>query len=99
MCGIAGFINSKLSPEELEGVLLTMKKELHHRGPDDAGLFVSQTGSAGLVNTRLAILDLSSAGHQPMQSEDGRYAIVFNGEIYNFESLRVELMAEGESFI
>jgi len=99
MCGIAGFINSKLSPEELEGVLLTMKKELDHRGPDDAGLFVSQTGSAGLVNTRLAILDLSSAGHQPMQSEDGRYAIVFNGEIYNFESLRVELMAEGESFI
>src|ERR1700730_14634055 len=99
MCGIAGFINSKLSPAELEGVLLTMRKELDHRGPDDAGLFLSQRAEAGLVNTRLGILDLSPAGHQPMQSEDGRYSIVFNGEIYNFESLRMELAAEGESFV
>ncbi|MGI9087343.1 MAG: asparagine synthase (glutamine-hydrolyzing) [Chthoniobacterales bacterium] len=98
MCGIAGFIGSNLSRDKLEELLRGFERDLRHRGPDDRGFFVSRDGVAGLVNTRLAILDLSPAGHQPMQSPDGRYTIVFNGEIYNFEELRAELATEGETF-
>ncbi len=99
MCGIAGIVGSNLSGDKLEELLRGFERDLHHRGPDDCGFFVSKDGGAGLVNTRLAILDLSSAGHQPMHSSDGRYTIVFNGEIYNFEELRAELSEEGESFV
>jgi len=88
MCGIGGVANSKLSRDELERVLIGMQRNLHHRGPDDRGIYISRDGKTGLVNTRLAILDLSSAGHQPMASADGRYRIVLNGEIYNFQALR-----------
>lgn len=95
MCGIAGAISTGLTAERLEEVLRGFERDLHHRGPDDCGFFISRRGVAGLVNTRLSILDLSSAGHQPMQSEDGRYTIVFNGEIYNFAALRDELAADG----
>lgn len=98
MCGIAGLVSSKHSRNELEKVLLGMRRALHHRGPDDHGTFMSRDGAAGLVNTRLAILDLSAAGHQPMTSNDGRYTISFNGEIYNFDALRKELQAEGKVF-
>ena len=76
-----------------------MQRSLRHRGPDDEGLFLAHDGVAGLVNTRLSILDLSTAGHQPMASADGRYHIVFNGEIYNFMALREELERAGETFI
>ncbi len=99
MCGIAGVVNSGLDREKLEKVLSGMQQQLHHRGPDDRGLFISRDGKTGLVNTRLAILDLSSAGHQPMASADGRYRIVLNGEIYNFQALRGELEAKGETFL
>jgi asparagine synthase (glutamine-hydrolysing) len=99
MCGIAGIINSGLDREKLEKVLTVMQQQLHHRGPDDRGLFISDDGKTGLVNTRLAILDLSSAGHQPMASADGRYRIVLNGEIYNFQALRTGLEAKGEVFL
>lgn len=95
MCGIAGVINSKLSRHELEKVLRGLERDLHHRGPDDGGFHVSADGKAGLVNRRLAILDLSPAGHQPMHSADGRYTIVFNGEIYNYGALRAELLVDG----
>ncbi len=98
MCGIAGAINTGLSADKLELLLRGFERDLHHRGPDDRGFFVSRAGNAGLVNTRLAILDLSAAGHQPMQSADKRYTLVFNGEIYNFEELRRELAEEGETF-
>jgi asparagine synthase (glutamine-hydrolysing) len=98
VCGIAGIVNSKLSRDELERLLVGMQRQMDHRGPDDRGTFVSRDGTTGLVNTRLAILDLSSAGHQPMSTPDGRYTISFNGEIYNFEALREELRAEGEEF-
>src|SRR3712207_1321491 len=98
MCGIAGAINTGLSRDELERVLCGFQSHLRHRGPDDAGAFIARGGNAGLVNTRLAILDLSPAGHQPMSSSDGRYHIVFNGEIYNFAALRDELAPEGETF-
>jgi len=98
MCGIAGIIHSDLDREELEKVLSGMQQQLHHRGPDDRGLYLSRDGKTGLVNTRLAILDLSPAGHQPMASRNGRYRIVLNGEIYNFQTLRAELEGKGEAF-
>src|SRR4029077_9273568 len=66
--------------------------------PDDRDYFISSDGTTGLVNTRLSILDLSSAGHQPMRSSDGRYTITFNGEIYNYAALRAELLKEGDAF-
>jgi len=98
MCGIAGIINSNLSRDELERRLLGMHRQMQHRGPDDRGVFISRNANSGLVNTRLAILDLSAAGHQPMSTPDGRYHITFNGEIYNFGILRKELEAEGQIF-
>jgi asparagine synthase (glutamine-hydrolysing) len=99
MCGIGGVIYSKLGREDLLQALLRMQRQMHHRGPDDSGIFISDDGAAGLVSTRLAIQDLTPAGHQPMSSRDGRYYIVFNGEIYNFKTLRDELLAEGEVFL
>ena len=97
MCGIAGILSAK-GMAGCESSLLSMQASLRHRGPDDQGIYVSPKKLAGLVHTRLSILDLSSAGHQPMQSPDGRYVIVFNGEIYNFRELRAELSAEGVVF-
>src|SRR5262249_42400545 len=67
-----------------------MNKALAHRGPDDAGIYVDTQG-ATLGHRRLSIIDLSSAGHQPMVSANERYVIVFNGEIYNFRDLRARL--------
>lgn len=98
MCGIAGVINSKLGRDELDRVLARLQAQLHHRGPDDRGCYVSGDGMAGLVSTRLAILDLSAAGYQPMSSADGRFQIAFNGEIYNYRALRADLEAAGERF-
>src|SRR5260370_1853847 len=88
MCGIAGILNSGLARDDLELRLQRIERDLRHRGPDDSGQFVSKNGVAGLVSTRLAIQDLSAAGHQPMTTADGRYTIVFNVEIYNFKHLR-----------
>ena len=98
MCGIAGIVGSSLLQPKLRARLTDMQVHLRHRGPDDEGLFLDSQGSAGLVHTRLAILDLSDSGHQPMVSDDERFTIVFNGEVYNFEELRTELEAAGESF-
>ncbi len=98
MCGIAGLINSRLSRDDVEKTLQRMQQQMHHRGPDDAGIFISPNATAGLVSTRLAILDLSPAGHQPMTSNDGRFHIVFNGEIYNYRELRSQLLVEGYQF-
>ena len=64
---------------------------LSHRGPDDSGTFLSQDKSNGLAHTRLSILDTSDAGHQPMFSPDRNLALVFNGEIYNYKELRIDL--------
>jgi asparagine synthase (glutamine-hydrolysing) len=71
---------------------------LAHRGPDDEGAWSDPTGQVGLGFRRLAIIDLSAEGHQPMSSADGRYTAVFNGEFYNFQALRKELLATGASF-
>jgi len=98
MCGIAGILNSELSADVVRRRLEKLTAALRDRGPDDSGIFLSRDGHTGLAQTRLSILDLSPAGHQPMASTDGRFQIVFNGEIYNFRELRRELMEQGETF-
>ena len=69
-----------------------------HRGPDNAGIWWSEDGRVGLGHRRLSIIDLSPAGHQPMQDITGKFIIVFNGEIYNFLELKKELAAKGHTF-
>lgn len=93
MCGIAGFINTNtnLSDEALESTALAMAKAIEHRGPDDAGAWSDASHGVALSHRRLSIIDLSKEGHQPMASASGRYVIVFNGEIYNFQELRKQL--------
>jgi asparagine synthase (glutamine-hydrolysing) len=77
-----------------EDLIAAMRDQLAHRGPDDAGLWLDPSGELGLGFRRLSIIDLSAAGHQPMLSADGRIALVMNGEVYNFATLRAELEAE-----
>jgi asparagine synthase (glutamine-hydrolysing) len=96
MCGIAGIITYNASLDRLTHSIQSMQASLSHRGPDDAGIYVSSNRQIALAHTRLSILDLSPAGHQPMSTPDGRYHITFNGEIYNFEELRAQL--QGETF-
>jgi asparagine synthase (glutamine-hydrolysing) len=99
MCGLAGIWSYRgADAADLEGRVQAMADTLAHRGPDDAGSWVDAQAGIALGFRRLAILDLSPAGHQPMQSADGRYVVVFNGEIYNFRELRRELDKEGVRF-
>ncbi len=98
MCGIAGILQATPEIQGLESVLAGFQRALRHRGPDDAGLWISPSQNIGLAHTRLAILDLSPSGHQPMISQDGRYAICFNGEIYNYHALRSWLIDRGHVF-
>ncbi|MBD2017976.1 asparagine synthase (glutamine-hydrolyzing) [Microcoleus sp. FACHB-53] len=98
MCGIAGILTSGSDRDNLETLVAQMQSALRHRGPDDRGIYISTDRQAAITHTRLSILDLSPAGHQPMSSADGRYWITFNGEIYNFRELRSKLMARGEQF-
>jgi len=96
MCGFVGIIskNSRRFPEKM---LHEMTSMIAHRGPDDVGYFAHEEWlSMGF--RRLSILDLSSKGHQPMLSQDGRYAIVYNGEVYNYREIRKELTAKGAKF-
>jgi len=99
MCGIAGIVSLNKSGNynsEIDEALSCLK----HRGPDDSGkeMFITSTGYVYLGQTRLSIIDLSSGGHQPMFSNDGRYVVVFNGEIYNYRELRLELTNFGYHF-
>jgi len=98
MCGIAGLLTQGCFQEKMEISLLKMQKALQHRGPDDRGVYISPEGEAAFAHTRLSILDLSPAGHQPMSTANGRYWITFNGEIYNFRELRSQLESQGEKF-
>ena len=93
MCGIAGF-SGNLDIQ----LLRKMSDAILHRGPDDEGEFHDAAKGVGLAHRRLSILDLSPTGHQPMMSEDGAVVLVFNGEIYNFRELRMELEARGHRF-
>jgi asparagine synthase (glutamine-hydrolysing) len=92
MCGIAGFWQNKKTSGPPEDILTRMGDALKHRGPDDSGIFYEASG-VGFVHRRLSIVDLSPAGHQPMTSASGRYTIIFNGEVYNFEEIKAELGA------
>ena len=94
MCGIAGlFTASSLSGVDIKTVAQTMAQKLIHRGPDDGGVWVENHSGVALAHQRLAILDLTSAGHQPMSSACGRYVVVFNGEIYNHPEIRKKLQS------
>jgi asparagine synthase (glutamine-hydrolysing) len=99
MCGIAGIIGNV---SDIGACLASMNGALVHRGPDDAGVSLwsadERSPAAGFAHRRLAIIDLSAAGHQPMNTPDGRFSIIFNGEIYNYRILRRELETEGVSF-
>jgi len=92
MCGIAG------STASSRDVLMRMSADLGHRGPDGHGLWRDETSGTGFVHTRLAVIDLSPGGAQPRLSEDGRFALTYNGEIFNYRALRDELEAAGERF-
>jgi asparagine synthase (glutamine-hydrolysing) len=93
MCGIAGVALRDQTADD--AVITAMRDTLVHRGPDDGGNFLE--GGIGLGHRRLSIIDLGG-GHQPMSTEDGRYVIVYNGEIYNYQELRRDLEARGASF-
>src|SRR4051794_40566689 len=107
MCGIAGYVTGS-DPRPISAFQSAALRTLAHRGPDDAGWLTDRTvgggdppadpGRWGLLHRRLAIVDLSPRGHQPMLSPDGRYAIAFNGEIYNYRELRAELETDGIPF-
>ncbi len=100
MCGIAGFLDEswRKKTNQLENLVTRMVDTLRHRGPDDQGLWIDQQPGIALGHRRLAIIDISQEGHQPMVSGCGRYVIAFNGEVYNFRALRRELEIAGFRF-
>jgi asparagine synthase (glutamine-hydrolysing) len=100
MCGIAGFWDweSSLDAGELESRAVLMVDSLQHRGPNDSGVWCDASQQIGMGNRRLAVVDLSENGHQPMWSSGGRFCLVYNGEIYNHPALRRELESAGRQF-
>jgi asparagine synthase (glutamine-hydrolysing) len=101
MCGIFGFVGNRDRAASID--LDVALKSLHHRGPDDRGTWFGiskahRETACAFAHTRLAIIDVTSAGHQPMTTDDGRYTIVYNGEIYNFREIRAELQELGCRF-
>jgi asparagine synthase (glutamine-hydrolysing) len=98
VCGIAGLWLPSGNGKTLENRVLSMTRALAHRGPDGERIWVDEGSGLGLGHRRLAILDLTETGTQPMRSVSGRYVIVFNGEIYNFRALRAELELSGHGF-
>jgi len=96
MCGICGKLYCNPMRKAEQNNISAMASVLAHRGPDDHGIYVD--GPVGIGHQRLSIIDISPAGHQPMSNEDGSIWIVFNGEIYNFEELRMELQGKGHVF-
>jgi asparagine synthase (glutamine-hydrolysing) len=100
MCGIIGGW-WKIMPENIESIIQRSIDSIHHRGPDDKGIdfTTDRNGTLFIGQTRLSIIDLSEGGHQPRTSEDGRFTITFNGEIYNYKELRFELVGLGHEFV
>src|SRR5262247_3592591 len=96
MCGINGVVHSDPTFPVDQSALVQMRDTLTHRGPDDAGIYVS--AGIGMGSRRLAILDLSHNGHMPMTTPDGRFVIVYNGEVYNYGELRSQMEARGVQF-
>ncbi|MFZ5893979.1 MAG: asparagine synthase (glutamine-hydrolyzing) [Myxococcota bacterium] len=99
MCGLTGFFQSgcAATPAEQLEQARAMADTIVHRGPDDGGEWGEPEAGYAVAFRRLAIIDLSAAGHQPMTSHSGRYVIAFNGEVYNFEAIRKQLQAEGHA--
>ena len=93
MCGINGILHLHSQKKVDERILTKMRDSLEHRGPDDKGLFMEN--NVGFGHRRLSVLDVSAAGHQPFLSDDGRYVMVYNGEIYNFKDFYPELKSNG----
>ncbi|SLM50316.1 putative Asparagine synthetase [glutamine-hydrolyzing] 1 [Nitrospira japonica] len=100
MCGIAGLIDhgAGFGPHRLREVVTAMRDTMVHRGPDDAGLWIETDGSSALAHRRLSILDLSEEGRQPMSDPEGSVVVTFNGEIYNYQSIRASLERQGRRF-
>ncbi|HXK25091.1 MAG TPA: asparagine synthase (glutamine-hydrolyzing) [Myxococcota bacterium] len=99
MCGIAGFTGRRAySAQEFARIAETMAATMRDRGPDDAGVWTDPSAGVALAHRRLAVVDLSPAGHQPMTSSCGRLVLTYNGEIYNHAELREELRAAGRTF-
>ena len=96
MCGIAGLLDRH--SEKLLPVIRRMVNALHHRGPDASGTWVDERNGLALGHARLSIIDLSSEGSQPMVSASGRYVLTYNGEVYNFQEIRRELVSRGHAF-
>ena len=94
MCGFVGFVSTGNGAFADADDLVRASDAIRHRGPDDGGVWLAEGGQAGFGFRRLSILDLSAHGHQPMSSACGRYTIVFNGEVYNFNALRADLGRE-----
>ena len=99
MCGLTGFIiKRKGFPNNWNDILTKMANQIVHRGPDNDGVWYDIEEGVGLAHRRLAILDLSPHGHQPMISASGRFVIVYNGEVYNFRDIKDELLESGHRF-
>ena len=95
MCGIAGYIS--LNNSIVRDDLVRATSAIHYRGPDAEGFYFSEDEKIGLGHRRLSILDLSSSANQPMFSANGRYVIVYNGEVYNFKDIKEKLSDKGAS--
>jgi len=100
MCGIAGFLDvaSSYAPDQFDRLAGDMATALRRRGPDDQGVWSDAEAGIALAHRRLSIVDLSQAGHQPMISANGRFAMVYNGEVYSFREIRADLEARGHVF-
>lgn len=98
MCGLTGFLNTKLNGD-LEPIITKMTNCLIHRGPDEGAVWLDTQDAIALGHRRLAILDRSSAGRQPMHSHSDRYVIVYNGELYNYPTIKKQLQQKGHQFI
>lgn len=94
MCGIAGYLGQVERSHDPEALLRAMGDAIFARGPDDEGTYVDRASGLGLVHRRLAIIDRSAAGHQPMVSASGQFVVIYNGEIYNHLALRTALEAD-----
>ena len=98
MCGISGKVVFGGGGPVSERVIQLMNEKLKHRGPDGEGIYINPQGAVGLGHRRLAVIDLSPAASQPLSNEDGTIWIVYNGEIYNFQALRLDLEKRGHKF-
>src|SRR5690348_16639715 len=92
MCGIAGIVDP-VGKVELRATAATMAARLAHRGPDDSAVWLDHNARVALAHRRLAVIDLSASGRQPMTASDGRYTVTYDGELYNYRELKSALAA------